>query len=195
MPSNKTWNRRDVLGYSVGVFAALAMPFPAIALTDSEARDLIGKMIGDINSIINAGKPLSSMLRDFRRMFEKLWRCANHCPILAWGRLAKRQHFSETGLYGRVFELHVGKMGQALQRNGRWKAGGHQSSKRSKAATLSRPRLTCRGRHRLTWISKCPTRAGRTRCSTSISKVSAFWLPSEPKSPQCLTSARAISTR
>jgi phospholipid transport system substrate-binding protein len=53
----------------VGSAASLALPRPAAALTLGQARDLIGRAIGDVNAIINSGKSEAAMLADFERIF------------------------------------------------------------------------------------------------------------------------------
>lgn len=53
----------------VGGAAALALPLPAKALTVGEAKDLVGRAIGEVNATINSGKSESAMFGDFERIF------------------------------------------------------------------------------------------------------------------------------
>ncbi len=56
----------------VGGAASLALPAtPALALTVSEAKDLIGRAVADVNKTINSGKSESAMLADFERIFSR----------------------------------------------------------------------------------------------------------------------------
>lgn len=55
----------------VGGAAALAMPFSAAALTVDEARNLVDKAVGEVNSVINSGKSEQAMLADFERVFAR----------------------------------------------------------------------------------------------------------------------------
>ena len=55
----------------VGGAAALAMPFSAAALTVGEARNLVDKAVGEVNTIINSGKGEQAMLADFERVFSR----------------------------------------------------------------------------------------------------------------------------
>lgn len=55
----------------VGGAAALAMPFSAAALTVDEARSLVDKAVGEVNTIINSGKGEQAMLADFERVFSR----------------------------------------------------------------------------------------------------------------------------
>lgn len=60
-----------------GAFAIVAggtvtlLAGPGFALSDGEARDLIQKVVDDINTVINSGKPERSMYSDFERIFRK----------------------------------------------------------------------------------------------------------------------------
>lgn len=55
----------------VGGAAALAMPFSASALTVGEARALVDKAVGEVNTVINSGKAEQAMLADFERVFSR----------------------------------------------------------------------------------------------------------------------------
>jgi len=61
--------RRGFLGSAV-VAGALAA-CPAFALTSGEARKLIDRVVGDINSVINSGKSQNAMFRDFENIFRQ----------------------------------------------------------------------------------------------------------------------------
>jgi phospholipid transport system substrate-binding protein len=47
------------------------LPAPAAALTDRGAADLIGKLVGDINQVINSGRSANAMFGDFERIFAR----------------------------------------------------------------------------------------------------------------------------
>lgn len=53
----------------VGGAAALALPLPAMALNVDQAKDLVGRAIGEVNATINSGKSESAMFGDFERIF------------------------------------------------------------------------------------------------------------------------------
>lgn len=53
----------------VGGAAALALPLPAMALNVDQAKDLVGRAIGEVNATINSGKSESAMFGDFERVF------------------------------------------------------------------------------------------------------------------------------
>lgn len=53
----------------VGGAAALALPLPALALNVDQAKDLVGRAIGEVNATINSGKSERAMFGDFERIF------------------------------------------------------------------------------------------------------------------------------
>jgi phospholipid transport system substrate-binding protein len=54
-------------GAAAGLVAAL--PLSAVALTEPRARDLIDKVVEDINRVINSSKSQSAMINEFERIF------------------------------------------------------------------------------------------------------------------------------
>ncbi|WP_425044722.1 MlaC/ttg2D family ABC transporter substrate-binding protein [Primorskyibacter sp. S87] len=68
MPSDFL-NRRRFLGSSAALVGLAAFPMPALALTESGARNLVDSVVADINKVIASGKSESAMLRDFEKIF------------------------------------------------------------------------------------------------------------------------------
>lgn len=62
--------RRFAAGFALGS-VALALPLPALALTVGEARAMIDKAVGEINTTIASGKSQSAMYGDFERIFAR----------------------------------------------------------------------------------------------------------------------------
>jgi phospholipid transport system substrate-binding protein len=65
-------NRRDVLGLALAgivVAGTAGLPRPALALSTDEARGLIDKVVGDVNSVINSGASEGRMLSQFEQIF------------------------------------------------------------------------------------------------------------------------------
>jgi phospholipid transport system substrate-binding protein len=62
--------RRFAAGFALGS-VALALPLPALALTVGEARAMIDKAVGEINTTIASGKSQSAMFGDFERIFAR----------------------------------------------------------------------------------------------------------------------------
>ena len=46
-----------------------ALPIPAFALTENSARDLVGRLVGEINKVIVSTKSDSAKIRDFEKIF------------------------------------------------------------------------------------------------------------------------------
>jgi phospholipid transport system substrate-binding protein len=60
--------RRFAAGFALGS-VALALPMPSAAFTENDAQALIDKVVVDINAVINSGKDLPGMIKDFERIF------------------------------------------------------------------------------------------------------------------------------
>jgi phospholipid transport system substrate-binding protein len=63
--------RRSVLSVLMAGAAGLALSGPALALNTDEARQLIDRLVGEINTVINSGKTEAAMYGDFERIFTK----------------------------------------------------------------------------------------------------------------------------
>jgi phospholipid transport system substrate-binding protein len=63
--------RRSVLSGLMAGAAGLALSGPALALNTGEARQLIDRLVGEINTVINSGKTEAAMYGDFERIFIK----------------------------------------------------------------------------------------------------------------------------
>lgn len=61
--------RRHVLTTGLAGIGLAALPLPAFALSEAGARNLIDKMVADINKVIASGKSESAMIRDFEKLF------------------------------------------------------------------------------------------------------------------------------
>ncbi|MCX7645739.1 MAG: ABC transporter substrate-binding protein [Rhodobacteraceae bacterium] len=64
-------SRRSALVVLTGLGAAALLPGGAAALSDAEARDLVGRVVGEINAIINSGRSEAAMIREFERVFAR----------------------------------------------------------------------------------------------------------------------------
>ncbi|MFD3188705.1 phospholipid-binding protein MlaC [Sedimentitalea sp. HM32M-2] len=68
MPSNSLF-RRDFLTTISAAAGVAALPLPVLALTESSARNLVDKLVGEINAVIASGKSEAAMIRDFEKIF------------------------------------------------------------------------------------------------------------------------------
>lgn len=71
LPSNDGLSRRAILGFGLFGAAALAMPKPSFAMTDADARALIGKAVNDVNAAIASGKTGPALYAMFEQIFTK----------------------------------------------------------------------------------------------------------------------------
>lgn len=70
MPSDFQFRRLFVISALTAPLLAV-VPVPGWAITETAARNLVGKMVGDINKVIASGKSEPSMIRDFEKLFNK----------------------------------------------------------------------------------------------------------------------------
>jgi phospholipid transport system substrate-binding protein len=63
--------RRSFTALLSGAALAAMLPLPSLALNDATASALIGKLVGDINSVINSGRSEGAMYTEFERIFAR----------------------------------------------------------------------------------------------------------------------------
>ncbi len=117
MPNDLT--RRSLIAGLAAGSAALALARPALALDTASARALIGRLVDDINRIINSGESEQQMFKDFEQVFNKY----SDVPVIARSTLgiaarsatpAQMKAYTEafTGYisrkYGRRFREFIG---------------------------------------------------------------------------------------
>lgn len=69
--TNERMTRRRLMGAVIAVFSFASLPRTALALTDAGARNLIDKVVSDINNVIASGQSQSGMIREFERIFSR----------------------------------------------------------------------------------------------------------------------------
>lgn len=79
MPNNINLFRRATLLGAVAAVATTILPKPGLALTTESAAELIGRLVADINIVINSGKPESVMYKDFETVLVRY----GDIPIIA----------------------------------------------------------------------------------------------------------------
>lgn len=65
------FSRRSVVLTGVAAGAAAVLPLPALALSDVQAKTLVGALVADINKVIASGKSETAMFADFERIFNR----------------------------------------------------------------------------------------------------------------------------
>lgn len=106
MPSNMS--RRHILAGLTGTGAFLALPISATALTTTEARQIVDKMVGEVNAVIASGKSEAGMLEDFEGIFA---RYADVAIIArsALGIAARSASRSQMAAFTRAFQGYMAR--------------------------------------------------------------------------------------
>jgi len=105
MPSDLTLDRRGVLA---GALALAIIPAPVLALNTSEAKALIGRVVDDINAVINSGKSKNAMYTEFERIFVKY----GDVPIIARSSLGvawRSASSSQQQRYVQAFTTYISR--------------------------------------------------------------------------------------
>lgn len=64
-------SRRHLIAAGAAAATFGSMPAPSFALTDAGASKLVNRVVAEINKVIASGKSVSSMIRDFERIFAR----------------------------------------------------------------------------------------------------------------------------
>ena len=106
--------RRFAAGFALGS-VALALPMPVAALSVDQARNLIDKVVADINGIIASGKAEAAMLKDFERLFARY----ADVPVIARSALgvaAKTASPAQLSAFAGAFQTYIsGKYGRRFR--------------------------------------------------------------------------------
>lgn len=65
-----SFSRRRILALA-GASTFATLPMPALALTGGQAEGLVNSAVGEINTVIQSGASVSSMVRSFKGIFER----------------------------------------------------------------------------------------------------------------------------
>ncbi len=101
-------NRRGFVGAVCALSLTALLPSGAMALTDAQAKSLVDSAVADINKVINSGKSLNAMIRDFERIFVKY----GDVPIIARSALgvdARRASKSQLKAYTKAFQGYIAR--------------------------------------------------------------------------------------
>lgn len=100
--------RRGFLGAVSALALTAILPRGAFAMTDAQAKSLVDSVVKDINKVISSGKSLSSMIRDFERIFTKY----ADVPIIARSALgadARRASSAQLNAYTKAFQGYIAR--------------------------------------------------------------------------------------
>ncbi len=107
MPSSFR-SRRSFVSAALLAPLTTLVPLPALAMSETDARTLVGKMVGDINKVIASGKSEPSMIRDFEKLFVKY----ADVPIMARYALGvdgRRASKSQLRGFTKAFQTYISR--------------------------------------------------------------------------------------
>ena len=107
MPNNLLNRRRLVAAALTGMTVA-ALPLPAFALTEAQAKQLVNSVVADITRIIDSGKSENAMLRDFQKIFVQY----GDVPIMAryaLGADARTASSAQLRQFTKAFEGYISR--------------------------------------------------------------------------------------
>ena len=94
------------------VFAALAASglaaSPAASMTEAGARDLVNRMVGELNSIIESGKSDSAILRDLEKLFVR-YADVNIMAVYALGSDGRSATASQKQAFTEAFKGYIAR--------------------------------------------------------------------------------------
>lgn len=119
MRSIKIPGRRLFLGTAAAFTGVALLPIRAVALTESQSVNLVNKVIVDVLRIINSGKPMEALLRDFNGIFRDYGdvpTIARYCLGAPWRDASSSQQQAYIAAfegylsrkYGRQFQKFAG---------------------------------------------------------------------------------------
>ena len=105
---NDLLSRRNLMISAVAGGMAAAMPIPALALNDPQARALITKAVNDVNRAIASGKTGPALYSDFEKIFIKY----GDVPIIARSALgvaARKASAAQMAAFTKAFQGYLSR--------------------------------------------------------------------------------------
>ena len=98
-------NRR---GFVAGLSAAVVLPVPVSALTESSAKTLIDRLVSDINKVIASGKSGSALFKDFERIFAR-YSDTSYISAYAMGADGRRASSAQKRAFSKAFQQYIAR--------------------------------------------------------------------------------------
>ncbi len=105
---NNLLNRRRFVATALTGMTVVALPLPAFALTEAQAKQLVNSVVADITRIIDSGKSENAMLRDFQKIFVQY----GDVPIMAryaLGADARTASSAQLRQFTKAFEGYISR--------------------------------------------------------------------------------------
>lgn len=100
--------RRTLLSTAAAAAALAILPAGAFALTTDQAKDLIGKLVGQINGVISSGKSEAAMIKDFEGIFARN-ADVNFIALSALGPAGRGADKGAVAAYVRSFQGYISR--------------------------------------------------------------------------------------
>lgn len=101
-------SRRSLLALSSAGLALAVLPLPAHAITVDQARSLIDKLVGEINSVINSGASESAMYPKFESIFAR-YADVSYIAKSALGPAGRAAGGAEIAAYTKAFQGYIAR--------------------------------------------------------------------------------------
>lgn len=112
--TNSMIDRRSLLA-AAGALVAMA-PFGAAAMTQAQARELIGRVMGEVQSIVRSGQSEAAVIRDFEQLFIRY----GDVPVIArsvLGPASRSASPAQLGAFTQAFQGYMArKYGRQFRR-------------------------------------------------------------------------------
>ena len=99
-------SRRQFAALGLGAVVGAALPARAFALNVDEARALVGKLIGEINAVINSGKSESAMLGSFEDIFSR-YADVNYIALSALGPAGRQASAAQKQAFITAYRRYI----------------------------------------------------------------------------------------
>jgi len=106
MPSNLS--RRAFSALGTGALLMAVLPLPAAALTVDQARALIDKLIGEINSVINSGTSEEAMFSRFEDIFAR-YADSDFIALSALGPAGRQASGAQKQAFKAAFQRYIAR--------------------------------------------------------------------------------------
>lgn len=87
---------------------AVIAPGRAVALNQSQAKALVDRLVGEINTVIDSGKSESAMIREFERIFKR-YADTSYIAAYAMGVDARRASGAQKKAFSKAFNAYVAR--------------------------------------------------------------------------------------
>lgn len=105
----KMFTRRSAVASLAGALAlSTALPRAALAFSESQAKGLVDRLVGEINRVIASGKSESAMYRDFERIFAR-YSDTSYIAAYTLGNDGRRASAAQKRAYSDAFEGYVSR--------------------------------------------------------------------------------------